>query len=223
MMTINNLQGTFTAPCWTYWPWITSLRESESIFCTFSLRRSWLKHSYSDDMPENIIENKIKKIEMRTKKSRMPDYALTLAGFGPRPPDVGPQRQHRKATCGADVAFGHPKNWELRHPERRLPLHMAKCDALPRTPSPCGNEGSADIHRSFVYIQYTHIIIAPSGTGPFASWLSQRIVDFRSFWTRLGPLRGAAVTTWRILTLERPMSHLSLQMLWCKFWRFLEL
>ena len=149
---------------------------------------------------------------MRTKKNRMPDFASTLAGFGPRPPDVWPQRQRRKATWGADVAFREDClcTWQ-------------SATHFPRTPSPCDNEGSADIHRSLfinIYIQYTHIIIAPSGTGPFASWLSQRIVDFRSFWKRLGPLRGAAVTTWRILTLERPMSHLSLQMLWCKFWRF---
>lgn len=153
----------------------------------------------------------------------MPDYALKLAGFGPRSPDVW-QRQCRQATWGADVAFGHPKNWEPREPRLCLCTWQSATHHFPRTPSPCGNEGSADIHRSFVYIYiYTHIIIAQSGTGPFASWLSQRIVDFRSFWTRLGPLRGAAVTTWRILTLERPMSHLSLQMLWCKFWRFLEL
>ena len=103
-----------------------------------------------------ILENKIKQIKMRTEKNRMPDYALKLAGFGPRPPDVW-QRQRRQATWGADVAFGHPKNWEPREPRLCLCTWQSATHHFPRTPSPCGNEGSADIHRSFVYIYiYTY-------------------------------------------------------------------
>lgn len=125
---------------------------------TFSWRRSWLEHSYRllvMTCQKTSLKTKWKKIEMRTKKNRMPDYALKLAGFGPRPPDVW-QRQRRKATWGADVALGHPKNWENWDTLREDCLCTWQgATHFPRTPSPCGNEGSGDIHRSFVYILFT--------------------------------------------------------------------
>ena len=150
------------------------------------------------------------KDQNENKKNRMPDYTLTL-GFGPRPPEG--------QTSPLDtLRTENWKNWDTLRYDCLCTWQGADYTRSPNA-IPCRNEGSADIHRSYSLIVCT--IIAQSETRHFASWLSQRLVDFRSFWTRLGPLRGAAVTSWRILTLERPMSHLSLQMLWC-IWRFLE-